>query len=70
MSLYMHTLNGQPAAWDGLQIAYASFYGDANPLCRDLKQIRREQKASLRWREKMGFHNDFTHGHIRVSIPE
>ncbi len=52
MSKYMHTIDGRPATFDGYQICFATFYGPANVLADSLRQIRREQQATLRNRKR------------------
>lgn len=55
MAKYMHTINGRPATFDGYQICFASFYGQANILASSLKQIRREQTITKSNRTADGF---------------
>ncbi len=48
-TIYIHTLNDQPAAFDpvGGRICFASQYGPPNKAATSLKQIRREQAMSI-----------------------
>ena len=75
----MHTLNREPAFYDvGQQICYAS-ERQAIPVCTSLKQIRREQKLSSRWRAS--FENqspkfaeyvkvaEIKYGYVKVRLP-
>lgn len=66
---YMHTLNGEPAYFDGDQVVFATFYGKAAPLARSLNQIRAEQRKSGEWREMQGFKDHDRYGHLRVRLP-
>ena len=54
--------------FDGDQICFMSFYGRANLLADDLKQIRAEQNLSRQFRLRMGFHDDLDYRHCRVSV--
>lgn len=65
MAFYMHTLNNRPAWFDGRQVVYAMKFGKANKLCRDLKQIRSEQRASAKWRRSRGLKDHDKHGYFR-----
>ncbi len=66
---YMHTLNERPAEFDGRRIVYMTFYGDPGVLARDLKQIRREQDLSRKFREARGW-QPMIGSHVRVTVPE
>lgn len=50
---YMHTLNGEPARFDGEQIIYARSRRPV-PLATSLAQIRREQRATRAFRRRIG----------------
>lgn len=73
---YLHTLNDKPAVFvkeyvkgnDKGNICYVSFYGKANELAIDLKQIRREQKISKEWDKK--YKCEFKYDYIRVCVPK
>ena len=66
---YMHTIDGMPAAFDGDQICYRSFYGKAQPLCDDLAQIKREQQLTKKYRDSMGFSDYETkYSHLRILV--
>lgn len=67
---YLHTLDGKPAEFWENQICFATFYGKAALLARDLKQIRHEQKLSKTWRKKQGFNAFLEEGYVRVRTPE
>lgn len=52
---YMHTIDSQPAHYHpGYQICYAS-RNQPIPLCNDRAQIKREQRASAKWRKSRGY---------------
>jgi hypothetical protein len=50
----MHTIDGSPATFDGYQICYAAFYGKPNKLADSLKQIRQEQRLTVKNRRADG----------------
>ena len=50
--MYLHTLNGKPARFDGEQIIYTS--RRRVPLARSLVQIRRERRVSAAFRRRIG----------------
>lgn len=51
---YMHTIDGQPGNYRGGQICF-SVVTQPIQLADSLEQIRREQKASDRWRAIKGY---------------
>lgn len=68
---YLHTLNGEPAGWDGSQISYVS--GGARSrgvalLRSSLQQIRREQQAAIRFRAGQGW-GEMRYSYVRVVLP-
>lgn len=68
---YLHTINGKPATYyPGDQICYVTKYGDAGVLVKSLRQIRREQKASIKFRQSKGIPEDGSdYGYRRVRVP-
>jgi hypothetical protein len=70
---YLHTINDCPAFFDGEQICFAGGATSRSPqrLCRSLRQIRREQSASVRNRKRWGFEAGSDQiGYVRVHLPE
>ena len=67
-SYYLHTLNGQPAAYSHTQgVCFASHFGPANKLAHSLKQIRAEQAESkARDRDRLVNPDEWRYGYIRV----
>lgn len=63
--LYMHTLDGMPAAYDGRHICY--WYRRV-PLVATLKQIRKEQAASKEWRRKQGYGDSAKYGYVTIKV--
>lgn len=59
---YMHIINGRPAAYDGHQVCYLTSRF-RNPLRDTLDEIRREQRASAKWRQERGY-SPTTYDHI------
>lgn len=70
MSVYIHTLNGKPAVFDGEQLCYVNKSG--GPLDRllrpSLETIRDEQRASTAYRERHGWPHAGKHDYIRLSV--
>lgn len=64
---YLHTLDGAPAWFDGFQVCFAVSYGRAAKLAASLRQIQREQRASISNREDAGYDNNAKLGYRRVS---
>lgn len=65
---YMHTLDGKPAAYEpGKQVHFAHWRRPV-VLADSLEQIKREQRASIAWRRRQGFRDDFkdVYDHVRV----
>jgi len=54
---YLHTINGHPAYFSGGQICYLN-NRVRHPLRNSLAEIRADQRATLKWREKQGFKTD------------
>lgn len=71
-TVYMHTLRGQPAGFDGETVCiYAAT--QAVPAVRSLRQIRREQQASIRVRREWQMHGapmPQEYGYVRIRIEE
>lgn len=53
--VYMHTLDGTPAFFDGNQICFLPRARTQDVLRDSLDQIRAEQRKTIAWREKHGF---------------
>jgi hypothetical protein len=65
---YMHTINDQPGHYfPGEQVCFATPKRPISP-CDSLKQIKQEQQASQKWREKSGFGIGTRLGWVRVKI--
>ena len=67
-TVYIHTLDGRPAMFDGYQVCYAAHYGRANDVALSLRQIRREQAASTRNRLADGLSDDLEYGYRRYAV--
>ena len=66
---YMHTIDGQPATFDGDQICFAH-PRHGNPLRRSLAEIKADRKRTERYRRTLGFRFEpKIYGHIRVRTP-
>lgn len=68
---YLHTIRGRPAHYvPGQQICYITRFGAAGTLVTSLRQIRREQKASIKHRQDIGLDQDGSnYGYRRVRVP-
>lgn len=64
-SIYIHTLNGKPASYNGQQVCYA-FRG--GKVAHSLAQIRREQAASQAYRDRRGFSDYGKLGYARFTV--
>lgn len=69
--LYMHTIEGKPAYYvPGDQIVSATrHYRWPVKLCTSMKQIREEERASIKKRREWGFQDTPHYGHVYVSSP-
>lgn len=66
-TLYMHTLDGQPAQYEkGQQIRFAP--KSVTRFATSLAQIRSEQKASDAWRAGLGLAGSFRAGHVCIRV--
>ena len=66
---YQHTLDNKPAYYDGTQVVFSG--GRYQPLCSSLKEVRKQQRASVRQRLAWDFDADmFAMGYVVVTLPE
>lgn len=63
---YMHTVDNQPATYDGEQICFAVRTRPIK-LANSLRQIRREQHATIRWRLAQKW-DAKGYGYMRVEV--
>ena len=67
MNIYIHTINCKIANYhEGEQIYYHSEGSQVG--CLSLKQIKKEQKLSNKWRSERGYSIDDVYGYIRVKL--
>lgn len=68
--IYIHTIDDQPGEFDGDQICFASNYRHRpNVPAESLAQIKREQRATLRYRKSLGFSNEGTkYGYVKYAV--
>lgn len=66
MTKFMHTIDGRPAFYDHEEQICFAVRRRAIPLAKDLNQIKREQRASRRWRIKNGFFPTSGYGFMRI----
>jgi hypothetical protein len=68
--VYMHTIDGQPACYiPGEQIVFGhGKKGNAGvtTLCKDVNQIKRERRLSVKWLLKNNYPLEFDYGYIRI----
>lgn len=67
---YMHLINGEPAQYvKDEQILCATLGSGDVRLAHSLQQIRKEQRASTRWRKEHGMPvGDVVYGYARLLI--
>jgi hypothetical protein len=66
--VYVHTMDGAPATFDGECICFAP-PSYALSSCATLGELKKERRKSIRSRKKDGIHRDITvHGHLRVQV--
>ena len=75
MKMYLHTIEGKPAGFDGEQICYAQTgKGWHAPLVKTLKQIRREQLKTINFRKKAfgedEINNLIRYDYVIVEMPD
>lgn len=67
--LYMHTIAGIPATYyPGEQICYVRCRRGKLSMVSDITQIKREQRASNRWRGRNGYKRRYDYGHLCVYL--
>lgn len=69
-NLYMHTLYGKPAFYDGQQICYVRIGRKVHQLATSLEQIKSERLKSENWRNKQGFRDFGPNDYGHVLIPK
>lgn len=67
-TIYIHTIDGHPAMFDGDQICFANFYGPGNTPCYSLQEIRSQQQKSKTYRRKRNFDDSMKYGYVRYRI--
>ncbi len=72
-AFYMHTISGKPAYYAPRQQIVFAFPGGVHrctqPLCRSLKEIKNQQRASQEWRAKHKCERTLDYGYVRVHVP-
>lgn len=63
---YMHTLNSEPAYFDGKQIVYRPDRDFRIPLVGSVQQIIDEQAASQQYRQAKGYHEVDGYSYVAV----
>lgn len=70
MNIYIHTLEGKAAIFDGRQICFAPARKAFEP-AYSREQIMAERRASAAWRKRNGHKQlPYKHGYVRYSVPE
>jgi hypothetical protein len=71
MKLYMHTIDGRPAEyWPGEQITFARYRNGVSHFAESIQQIRKEERASLRYRRSRGWHDRCAYGYVVLRITQ
>lgn len=71
MIKYLPTVDGKPARFDGEQLCYVSTYSRGRSqavLLDSLAEVRKQIKASQKYRDDMGFRPDMRYGYVRVEV--
>lgn len=66
--LYMHTLGGKPAYYDGDQIVYGLQSIGRTQLCKSLAELREQQDWSSVYRREHFHDTQNDYGYIRVYL--
>lgn len=70
-TLYMHTIEGCPARFDGTQVVYGLECIRLSDMCGSYAEMRKERRRSQSWRRKALRDSGFIrYGHIRVVIDD
>ena len=70
VSIYMHTINGHPAGYDGDQVCYHWQGQSIAEWPRSLAALRREQKKCMEWRTSQGMDAEaHEYGYRRYTVP-
>lgn len=64
---YIHTINGEVGVYDGDQICYVWGRSIVNTE-KSLSEIKKQRRASIALRKKMGFKDDAKYSHIRILV--
>lgn len=65
---YMHTLDGQPAAFTEGYICFAYKQVLEHEMATSLRQLRRQQADCISRRSSEGLGNDFDYGYVRIKL--
>ena len=71
-NIYIHTLHGRPAAFDGNQVCFVCGRQQRfATAAANINQIKREQRASIRYRRKQGLPEEAPsiYGFVRFKRP-
>lgn len=70
-SMYVHLLDNQPAFFDDGQICFATHGIEFERLLvPTLRQIRREQQATIAYRNTLGWKDGFKYSYLRVTVKQ
>jgi hypothetical protein len=68
-TVYIHTLNGIPAFFDGQMVVFTGRYGKAPIPAESLRQLRDEQRASARYvLENIPNPMEVEYGYVRYRV--
>jgi hypothetical protein len=74
-TMYMHLLDGAPGTFDGEQICFAATGAHSGRrsgalLVPTLAQVKREQRESARYRQRLGLGVLGDYSYVRVEAPD
>lgn len=67
-TIYIHTIDDKPAAFDGEQLCFLGGYSTWGEPCYSLRELRQQQQASIRYRRQIGAQDelDDKYGYVRL----
>ena len=73
--MFMHTIDGRPAGFDGEQVVFATHHPHWQDrpypvrLVASLRTIRAQQERSRSYRASAGFFDEWDYGYAYVEVP-
>ncbi|KKK61530.1 hypothetical protein LCGC14_3013400 [marine sediment metagenome] len=67
-TIWIHTLDGRAAAFDGNQVCFTNMYGRGFEPAYSLAQIKKEQRDTCRYRQMKGWNGPSKMSHRRYRV--